>query len=91
MSALQEQAMQMIGRLSDDNVVFLIDFMQRFMMPKRQDTLPAQTTDQTETEHVNLMQELEMMRIKAKTYFPATFHAEKIWEEAVEEKYGSID
>lgn len=34
MSTLQEQAVQMIGVLSDDNVKFLIDFMQKFMMPK---------------------------------------------------------
>ena len=34
MSKLQEQAVQMIGVLSDDNVKFLIDFMQRFMIPK---------------------------------------------------------
>lgn len=89
MSALQEQAIRMIDRLSDNNVVFLIDFMQRFMIPKRQEALSGQTGDIAE--HAGLMQELEAMRMKSKPYFPAEFNAEKIWEEAVEEKSGSFD
>lgn len=32
--SMQEQAVQMINDLSDENVKYLIDFMQRFMMPK---------------------------------------------------------
>lgn len=86
MSDLQEQAMQMIGRLSDDNIIFLIEFMQRFMMPKKQEILLDQNMETTEAENVNLMQELERMRMKTKSYFPADFHAEKIWEEAMKEK-----
>lgn len=84
MSALQEQAMQIIDRLSDDNVTFLIDFMRRFMLPKGQEMLPDETAGKTE--RAGLMQELETMRIKSKQYFPAEFNAEKIWEEAIEEK-----
>ena len=35
--SIQEQAVQMINDLSDENVVFLIDFMKRFMLPKEED------------------------------------------------------
>lgn len=89
MSALQEQAIRIIDRLSDDNVIFLIDFMQRFMLPKGQEKLLDQTAGKTES--ASLMQELEAMRIKSKQYFPVEFDAEKIWEEAIEEKYGNFD
>lgn len=33
--SIQEQAVQMIRDLSDENVIFLIDFMERFMLPKK--------------------------------------------------------
>lgn len=32
MSIIKEQAVQMIDSLSDDNVFFLVELMQRFMM-----------------------------------------------------------
>lgn len=35
--SIQEQAVQMINDLSDENVIFLIDFMKRFMLPKEED------------------------------------------------------
>ena len=35
--SIQEQAVQMINDLSEDNVVFLVDFMKRFMLPKKSD------------------------------------------------------
>lgn len=36
------------------------------------------------------MQELEAMRVKLKQHFPAEINVEKIWEGAVEEKYGDF-
>lgn len=35
--SIQEQAAQMINDLSDENVIFLIDFMKRFMLPREGD------------------------------------------------------
>ena len=70
MSKLQEQAVQMIGVLSGDNVKFLIDFMQRFMMPKS-------SRIQTD-ESKSFMQEMEMMRKKAQPYFSADFNPDQV-------------
>lgn len=89
MSILQEQAVQMIGRLSDDNVGFLIDIMQRFMMPKDREVNAVQAMNTLDS--ANFMQEIEAMRMKAKSYFPRDFDSEKVWEEAVDQKYGSLD
>ena len=55
MSGLQEQAVQMIGVLSGDNVKFLIDFMQRFMIPKS-NRIQAGQTEET----LSFMEEMEM-------------------------------
>ena len=86
--SVQEQAVQMIHSLSEDNVRYLIDFMKRFMLPKED------RTDISLMENVpdiDLMQEMEAMRIKAKSYFPSEFDSDKIWEEAMEERYGSVN
>ena len=34
MMSIQEQAVQMINCLSEDNIIFLMDFMKRFMLPE---------------------------------------------------------
>lgn len=57
----------MIGRLSDDNVVFLIDLMQRFMIPGEKEVESGQTEGTEDT--ADLMQEMEAMRERAKVYF----------------------
>lgn len=76
----------MIHGLSDDNVRVLIDFMQRFMPSKERAENPAQAM-----ERASVMQEMETMRKKAKAYFPADFDPQKVWEEAMNEKYGDSD
>ena len=88
MSVIKEQAVQMISGLSDDNVVFLIELMKRFMVPKEAET--QETQDKAVTGHADFMQELETMRIKVKPYFPSDLEIEKIWEEAMDEKYSSF-
>lgn len=88
MSIIKEQAVQMISGLSDDNVVFLVELMRRFMMPKDVETQDVK--NKTITSHADFMQELESMRIKAKPYFPPDLEIEKIWEEAMDEKYSSF-
>lgn len=86
MSGLQEQAVQMIGVLSDDNVKFLIDFMQRFMIPKS-NRIQAGQTEET----LNFMEEMETMRKRAQPYFSADFTSNKAWEEAMDAKYSRFD
>lgn len=88
MSVIKEQAVQMISDLSDDNVVFLIELMKRFMIPKEAEVQKKQ--NKTITSHADFMQELETMRIKMKPYFPSDLETEKIWEEAMDEKYNSF-
>ena len=86
MSVIKEQAVQMIDSLSDDNVFFLVELMQRFMMPQEIEIQDVQS--ETTTSHAGFMQELESMRIKAKSYFPPDLDTGKVWEEAMDEKYG---
>jgi len=88
MSVIKEQAVQMISGLSDDNVVFLVDLMKRFMIPKEAEA--QETQSKTITSYEDFMQELETMRIKMKPYFPSNIEIEKIWEEALDEKYNSF-
>lgn len=88
MSALQEQAVRMIGRLSDDNVGFLIDLMRRFMIPEE---AGAESAELRNAEDIrNVLQEMEIMRKHAREYFSVNFDPEKVWKEAMDEKYGSF-
>lgn len=86
MSMLQDQAVQMINGLSDENVRILIDFMQRFKPSNNRVSDTIQPGDEPD-----FMQEMETMRIQAKAYFPADFDPQKVWEEAIDEKYGDFD
>jgi len=88
MSVIKEQAVQMISDLSDDNVVFLVELMKRFMIPKEAEVQNKQ--NKTITSHADFMQDLETMRIKMNPYFPSDLETEKIWEEAMDEKYNSF-
>lgn len=88
MSTIKEQAVQMINILPDDNVIFLVDLMEKFMIPK--ETVTNDGQNKILESHTNFMQELENMRIKAKPYFPLDLETEKIWREVVDEKYSSF-
>ncbi len=75
MSALQEQAVSMIGKLSDDNVSFLIEIMNRFM------NVPVPDSDKktaSKVSHKIFMDDMETMRKKAKGLFPADFDSTNI-------------
>lgn len=85
---IKERAVQMIDALPDNNVVFLVELMQRFMMPKGAGT--GYVKSETVSSHAGFMQELEAMQIKAKPYFPSDLEPEKIWGEAIDEKHGSF-
>lgn len=87
--SVQEQAVQLIHSLSDNNVKCLIDFMKRFMLPE--DEMKAGVSEIENNSEVDFMQEMEAMRIRTKSYFPSDFNSDKIWEEAMDKKHGSIN
>lgn len=89
--SVYEQAAQMINGLSRDNVIYLIDFMKRFMVPaeKEKKEMKGDSAFGTNDDAV-FMRELEAMRIETKKYFPDDIDADQIWGEAVDEKYGNI-
>ncbi len=88
MSVIKERAVQMISTLSDDNVVFLVEMMTKFMMPKGIERQDSQ--NKTMSSHIDFMQELETMRTNSKPYFPSDLDTENIWREAMDEKYSSF-
>ena len=72
MSGLQEQAVQMIGSLSDDNVSFLIEIIQRLM--------PNQ--ERNEEEGIQAFHRLSAAREEIERYLPENFDPDKELEEA---------
>ena len=87
MSALQEQAVQMIRNMSDDNVRFLIEVIQRLVLPKEHLKFPQATEAD---EGMKAFQKLDAAREEIKQYFPADFDPDKELEEARLERYESI-
>ena len=82
MTMLQEQAVRMIQDMSDDNVGFLLEVIQR-LIPKKTYTsviYPSQKSD-----------ELVVTRYEAKKYLPDDFDPDVELEAARKERYGSID
>lgn len=81
MSILQEQAVQMICNLSDDNVSFLIEIIQRLM--------PSRDTDVNQG--IQAFHRLDKARAEIRQYLPENFDPKIELEEARTERYGSID
>ncbi|MDE5931878.1 MAG: hypothetical protein K2H40_05265 [Lachnospiraceae bacterium] len=91
MSILQEQAVQMISNLSDDNVSFLIEIIQRLMPQKSQLQASDILTDSTShKESRKAFDRLEAARTEIHQYLPEDFNPDKELKEAKEERYGSI-
>ena len=88
MSELQQQAFQLISGLSDDNISFLIEIIQRLMLQKTQ-----MVGIHSVTENVGLQafKRLDAARADIKQYLPKDFNPERGLEEARAERYGSID
>lgn len=86
MSALQEQAVEMIHDLSDDNVSFLIEIIQR-LMPKSAKTEKAQVLGNDEG--IQAFHRLDQARTEIWNYLPEGFDPDKELEEARKERYGS--
>lgn len=88
MSVLQEQAVRMISGLSDENVSFLIEIIQRLMLPKS----PAQMVKASANQvGIEAFQHLDAARKEIMKYLPEDFDPDKELEEARGERYGSID
>jgi len=81
MSILQEQAVQMICNLSDDNVSFLIEIIQR-LMPNREADV---------NQGIQAFHRLDRARAEIRQYLPENFDPNVELEEARAERYGSID
>lgn len=88
MSELQQQAVRLISGLSDDNVSFLIEIIQRLMPQKTQ---AMDTHSVTESIGVQAFKRLDAARSDIKQYLPKDFNPERELEEARAERYGSID
>ena len=87
MSALQERAVQMIGCVSDDNVSFLIEIIQRLMPQKapvndKPAFLPA--------EGMRAFDRLNEARLEIRQYLPEDFDPDREREEALAERYRGI-
>ncbi len=80
MSRLQEQAIQMIGSLSDDNVSFLIEVIRRLM--------PDQGTAQDQK--MQAFYRLDAAREEIDRYLPEDFDPDRELEEARTQRYDSI-
>ena len=81
MSLLQEKAVSMIGSLSDENVRFLIEIIQRLM--------PG--TVKSDDDGMEAFCRLNNAREEIRQYLPEDFDPDNELEEARAERYGSID
>ena len=89
MSELQQQAVRLISGLSDDNIMFLIEIIQRLMPQKVQ--VVDNTSSITENIGLQAFKRLDAARTDIRQYLPKDFDPEKELEEARAERYGSID
>lgn len=90
MSILQEQAVRMISDLSDDNISFLIEIIQRLMPQKSQNQVPGALKNfVNDTEGMKAFDRLEAARAEIHQYLPDDFDPDKELEEARAERYGS--
>ncbi len=88
MSELQQKAMRLISGLSDDNISFLIEVIQR-LMPQEADTTIL--CSEQESTAIQAFQRLDAARPEVKRYLSDDFDPEKELEEARVERYGSTD
>ncbi|MCM1219902.1 MAG: hypothetical protein NC548_35975 [Lachnospiraceae bacterium] len=88
MSILQEQAVKLISGLSDDNVGFLIEVIQRLMSQK---VYTDTVQDIGASKRIQAFQRLNEVRAEITKYLPENFDPDKELEEARAERYGSVD
>ncbi len=88
MSLLQEQAVQMIHGLSDDNVRFLIEIIQRLMIQESHMVVEQQADGQS---GIQAFERLNAAREEIRKALPEDFDPDRELEEARAERYESID
>lgn len=88
MSELQQQAVRLISGLSDDNISFLIEIIQRLMM---RETDTGEESLVKEDVGLQAFKRLDAARSEIKQYLPENFIPELELEEARAERYGSFD
>ncbi len=87
MSALQEQAVQMVCSLSDDNLSFLIEIMSRLMS---QSSAISPNLDDV-NKGIEAFRHLDEARSEIRKYFPDDFDPDKELEAARSERYENFD
>ncbi len=87
MSALQEQAVQMVCSLSDDNLSFLIEIMSRLM--SQSSTISPNVDDVNKG--IEAFRHLDEARSEIRKYFPEDFDPDKELEAARSERYENFD
>ena len=88
MSLLQEQTVQMIHGLSDDNVRFLIEIIQRLMIQESRMVVEQQADGQS---GIQAFERLNAAREEIRKALPEDFDPDRELEEARAERYESID
>lgn len=86
MSILQEQAVQMISDLSDDNVSFLIEVIQR-LMPQKAAAKENHGISMSDSRRA--FQRLSSVPEEIWRYLPDDFDPDRELREARNERYGS--
>lgn len=90
MSELQQKAIGMINGLSDDNISFLIEIINR-LMPQNEKADAIIDPAENEGRKMQAFKRLNAAREEISQYLPDDFDPERELEEARMEKYGSID
>ena len=86
MSALREQAVEMISSLSDDNVSFLIEIIRRLMPQKP----PAEAVRQAPDEAMQAFYRLNSACTEIRQFYPNDFDPDKELEDALAERYAAF-
>ena len=89
MSELQQKAVRMISDLSDDNIRFLIEIINR-LMPQSGEAYTVTMPTAKEDRKMQAFKRLDAARAEISQYLPNDFNPERELEEARAERYGSI-
>lgn len=89
MSELQQEAIRMISGLSDDNISFLIDIINR-LIPQSESGGGVVLSEDNAHEKMQAFLRLDAARAEISRYLPADFNPERELEEARLERYGDI-
>ena len=85
MTALQEQAVQMINGMSDDNVSFLIEVIHR-LMPQDIHVDEARSLSYDKDKKMQAFKELDAARTQIKMYLPDDFDPDKELEDCLQDR-----